>query len=86
MIKRKKSEEIQEKIDQYKISEDQPQLNLGNFGFDIAIEIVSAAIVGVIVGLIFDYLFDSRPISIIICLMLSFVASFRLIYKKYIEK
>ncbi|CAM9999717.1 unnamed protein product [Choristocarpus tenellus] len=43
------------------------------------------AIVGLIIGVFFDNLFDSKPIFLIICIILAMVASLRSIWKKNIN-
>ncbi|WPY00318.1 Putative F0F1-ATP synthase subunit Ca2+/Mg2+ transporter [Candidatus Trichorickettsia mobilis] len=48
----------------------------------IAIELVSGAIVGIIIGHFFDKIFDSKPLLLIICLLLGLVASFKTIWQK----
>jgi ATP synthase protein I len=57
-----------------------------NLAFNIAVELVAGVIVGVIVGLLFDNLFASKPFFLIICLILSMIAAFKLIWNKYIKK
>ena len=49
--------------------------------FNIAVEMVAGAIVGLIIGMFFDNLFDSKPIFLILCIILSVSAAFRLIWK-----
>lgn len=51
--------------------------------FNIAIELVAGIMVGLLIGLFFDYLFDSKPIFLILCLILSMVAVFKTIWNKY---
>ena len=53
--------------------------------FNVAIELVAAMLVGVIIGFIFDNLFDSKPVFLIICIMLAIVAAFRSIWNKHIK-
>jgi F0F1-type ATP synthase assembly protein I len=50
---------------------------------NIAIEVVAGVIVGLIIGLFFDNVFDSKPLFLIICLILSMIASFKSIWNKY---
>ena len=49
--------------------------------FSIATELVSGAIVGVIIGLFFDKIFDSKPLFLIICILLGVMASFKNIWQ-----
>ena len=53
-------------------------------GLDIVAEMAAGVFVGVIIGLIFDNLFDSKPLFLVICIILSVIAAFRSIWKKYI--
>lgn len=50
---------------------------------DVAAEIAAGVFVGVIIGLFFDNLVDSKPIFLIICIIVSIVSAFRSIWKKY---
>ncbi|HJK86620.1 MAG TPA: hypothetical protein QKA08_02485 [Candidatus Megaira endosymbiont of Nemacystus decipiens] len=87
-MKNKKSQDIQKQIDGYKRrSQKKPSVICeSNIAFNIAVEIVAGVLVGMIVGSLFDYLFDSWPISVILCVMLSCLASFKLIFNKYVRK
>ncbi|MGC0371614.1 MAG: hypothetical protein DGJ47_000305 [Rickettsiaceae bacterium] len=83
----KESDKIQNRINKHKPQKHQKSANLnGNEAFNIAIEIVAGAIAGIAIGLFFDYLFDSSPISLIICMTLSFSATLRLIWTKNLKK
>lgn len=83
----KKHDDIQKRIDKYKVKKAAIHpIENGNQAFNIAIELVAGMIVGVIVGLFFDNLFDSKPLFLIICLTVSIIASFRLIWSKYIKR
>lgn len=82
----KKYKDIQQRID--KLTKQDPILKPpanANQVFNIAVEMVASVIVGLMIGLFFDNLFDSKPIFLIICLILSMVAAFRLIWNKYIK-
>lgn len=78
--------DIQKKIDKFKNKKPIPN-KLGNssMAFNIAIELVAGVIVGLIVGIFFDNLFDSKPIFLIICIILAMIATFRSIWKKNIK-
>ncbi len=83
----KKHQNIQAKID--KLTPKKPPLgkvSSGNTAFNIAVEMVAGMIVGVIIGLFFDNLFDSKPVFLIICLILAMVAALRSIWNKNIKK
>ena len=85
----KKHSDIQKRIDKYKTNKTKKvttkQVSSGNQAFNIAIELVAGTIVGLIIGLFFDNLFDSKPLFLIICLILAMVAAFKSIWNKYIK-
>lgn len=58
-------------------------MSSGNLVFNIAIELIAGAIVGVIMGLFLDKMFDSKPVMLIICLCMASIAAFWSIWKKY---
>lgn len=60
-------------------------LKNASLAFNIAVEIVAGIIVGTIIGLFLDKIFASSPAFLIICLILSGVAAFRSIWKKYVK-
>jgi ATP synthase protein I len=81
-----KFDNIQTKIDKYK--KKKPSLKaVGSSGkaFNIAIELVAGVIVGLIIGMFFDNLFDSKPIFLIICIIMAMAAAFRSIWKNNIK-
>lgn len=83
----KKTKEIEQRIKSLKNDKKQNKVkNTSNTALDIAFELVAALIVGVIIGLFFDNLFDSKPLFLIISIMLSNIAAFRLIWNKYVKK
>lgn len=53
--------------------------------FNIGAELIAGVFVGLIIGLMLDKLFDSKPILLIICLVISNIASLRSIFKKYLK-
>ncbi len=57
----------------------------GSLAFNIAIELISASIVGVIIGLFLDKMFDSKPVMLIMCLCMSSIAGFWSVWKKYVK-
>ena len=75
-----KSDNVLQKINNFKSK----KTNV--MGLNIAIELVASMFVGIIVGLMLDNFFTTRPIFLIICLILSNIAAFRLIWQKYIIK
>ena len=85
-MNKKKHSEIQRRIDSLKEKTIIPKKILnGSQAFNIAIELVAGIIVGLIIGLFFDNLFDSKPVFLIICLMVAMIATFKLIWNKYIK-
>ncbi len=90
----KKIEEIQNRIDKYKQRTKkakktekgkQASSAFTNLAFNIAIELVSGMFVGLTIGALLDKLFASGPLFFIICFMLAMIATFRLIWNKYIR-
>jgi len=77
---------IQERIDKISVNK-QPVKKVENSGkaFNIAVELLAGAIAGLIIGMFFDNLFDSKPIFLIICIILAMVAAFRSIWKNNIK-
>ncbi|NRB10284.1 MAG: AtpZ/AtpI family protein [Rickettsiaceae bacterium] len=83
-----KQQEIKQRIKQLK-SDNKPVktvISNSNMAFNIAVELVAGVIVGVIIGIFLDKIFASKPIFLIICIVLSIIAAFRLIWNKYINK
>lgn len=81
-----KHEDIQKRIDIYKINKDTGKsIPKSNSVFNITIELVAGVIVGLMIGLLFDNLFDSKPLFLIICLIISIISVFKLIWNKYIK-
>lgn len=77
---------IQERIDKFKDKKSTSRkAGHSSKAFNIAVELVAGAIVGLIMGMFFDNLFDSKPIFLIICIILAMVAAFRSIWKKNIN-
>ena len=82
----KKHADIQKRIDKYKVKKPTTrQISNSNQAFNIAVELVAGMVVGLIMGLLFDNLFDSKPLFLIICLILAMVATFKSIWNKYIK-
>lgn len=48
----------------------------------ISTDIVASLIVGTIIGVYLDKMLDTKPFLLIICLILSVAAAFKLIYQK----
>ena len=77
---------IQERIDKFKDKKSTShKAGHSSKAFNIVVELVAGAIVGLIMGMFFDNLFDSKPIFLIICIILAMAAAFRLIWKKNIN-
>lgn len=83
----KKIDELQQKIDKIKDKNTEKINDKKNSAaiIDIAAELVAGVLVGVIIGLMTDNLFASKPLFLIICIILAVVAAFRSIWKKYIK-
>lgn len=83
-----KLDELQKKIDNLKDKQKHlttKDTNPASAIMDVAAELTAGVIVGVIIGLVFDNLFDSKPLFLISCIILSVIAAFRSIWKKYIN-
>jgi F0F1-type ATP synthase assembly protein I len=52
--------------------------------YNIVVELLSSIIVGCLLGLFLDNLLLTKPLLLIICLVLSILAAFRLIWTKYL--
>ena len=85
-MKKNKIKDIQKKIDQFK---DKSNNSVGisrvkannSIIFDVAIELVAGVIIGLMMGIFFDNLFDSKPLFLIICMIVAIIAAFRSIWK-----
>lgn len=79
-------DQIQKRIDKVKsIRQESHNVKNSNMAFNIAIELVAGGIIGIIIGLCIDNLFDSKPIFLIICIILAFIAAFKTIWHKYVK-
>lgn len=84
---KKDSDHIQQEIDKYKMVEANPQVpSDSNLGFNIAVELISFGIIGILVGAMLDHLFSTKAVFLVISVIISLIASFKLIYIKYIRK
>lgn len=83
-----KIDQLQKKIDKAKKNQTTNSSESSNKSsplIDVGADLVAGVIVGVIIGLMFDKLFASKPLFLIICIILSVAAAFRSIWKKYIQ-
>lgn len=77
---------LKDRIAKHKIKKkSRVPISNGNQAFNIAVELVAGVIVGLAIGLFFDNRFDSKPIFTILCLIFAIIASFKLIWNKYIK-
>lgn len=82
----KNSDNIQKRIEEIKsIRQKSHNVKNSNVVFNIAIELVAGGVIGIIIGWGIDNLFDSKPIFLIICIMLAFTAAFKTIWHKYVK-
>jgi ATP synthase protein I len=74
--------ELQKRINAFKMAKG-PKKKISNSidAFTIATELVTGVIVGLIIGLFFDRIFNSKPLFLIICLLIGIVASFKIIWQ-----
>lgn len=85
-MENRKFEEIDNKIREIQVKKGlTKKTTINSKGLNIAIELVAGTISGVIIGLLFDNLFDSKPIFLIICLILSIIATFKTIWIRYVN-
>ncbi len=85
-MENRKFEEIDNKIREIQSKKGlAKKTTIHSTGLNVAIELVAGTIAGVIIGLLFDNLFDSKPIFLIICLILSIIATFKTIWIRYIN-
>ncbi|MCP5369109.1 MAG: hypothetical protein H6909_00210 [Rickettsiaceae bacterium] len=83
----KNSEHIQQKINKYKVVKTSfKKQQDSNLGFNIAIELISFGIIGILIGLMLDHFFDTKAVFMILSVIISLIASLKLIYIKYIRK
>lgn len=77
----KKLEELQHKLDSFnkKKTNNNSTQKLDAFGF--AVELAAGIIVGLVAGIMLDNYFNSKPLMLIICLLLGIAASIRVIIK-----
>jgi len=68
-----------------KKSKDNAPTTSNSGAFNVAVELLAGVIVGVIMGLFFDNMFDSKPLFLILCLVLGIIASFKSIWNRYIK-
>lgn len=83
-----KQQELKQRIKRLKSDSKPVKIVISNSSmpFNIAVELVAAVVVGLIIGIFLDKMFASKPIFLIICIVLSIIAAFRLIWNKYINK
>ena len=53
--------------------------------YNVIIELIASIIVGFVIGNFFDKMFASKPIFLIICLVISLIAAFRMITKEVLK-
>lgn len=58
--------------------------NIGIIG-GVVIDLLAGLSVGAIIGLFFDDLFGTKSVFLLLCILLSVFAAFRVIWKKYIR-
>jgi ATP synthase protein I len=58
--------------------------SLAGYGvlFNFGVELVANILVGVVLGLFVDKYFHTKPIGLLICLMLSIIAAFKIIINR----
>lgn len=59
--------------------------NNRRFPSNIALELVSDVVAGLVMGIVCDNVFDSKPMFLILCIILATVVAFRSIWKKNVR-
>jgi ATP synthase protein I len=78
----KEINELKKRIKEFKATKGSKKIISNSIdAFRIAIELVTGVIVGLIIGLFFDRMFDSKPLFLIICLLLGILAGFNIIWQ-----
>ena len=73
---------LQKRINAFRTTKEPKKKNSNSVdAFTIAAELVTGVIVGLIIGLFFDRIFSSKPLFLIICLLLGVIASFKIIWQ-----
>ncbi|MFK8039990.1 MAG: AtpZ/AtpI family protein [Rickettsiaceae bacterium] len=77
--------DLQDKIVQFKDRKsDKKEQIVSNSGlFIIATELVSYIITGLILGFLLDKMFATRPLFMIICVLIAFIANIKVTIKTY---
>jgi F0F1-type ATP synthase assembly protein I len=74
---------LKRRIDKFKPPPQEPSVAKDKLdAFSISIEIVAGVIVGLITGMILDKIFTTKPLFLIICLIMGMIASARVIWQK----
>jgi ATP synthase protein I len=83
-------EDLQKRIEKIKSSDKKKDFTKESSNYSLAMtvatELVAGIIIGMVIGVFFDKVFDSKPLFIILCLLLGIVASLRTIWKKMSSK
>ncbi len=78
----KEISELKKRINKFKTTEAPKKKNSNSIdAFRVAIELVTGVIVGLIIGLFFDRIFDSKPLFLIICLLVGIITGFNIIWQ-----
>lgn len=72
-----KLKKLEQKIAKFQQSGSQKKIVATNLTVNILTEILAAIIVGLAIGWFIDVKFETKPLAIIICMILSFMASIR---------
>lgn len=83
----KKLENIKKRIKEFKTIEfanlkSKQQIN----AFNIAVDLVSGTMVGVFIGIIMDKLFNSKPLFLILCMIIGIIAGLNIIRQRLSNK
>ena len=83
----KELDELHKKIKRLKSTKTlDTKLTKGIDSFSIALDLVAGTVVGTIIGVITDRTFNSKPLFLIICLLIGILAGFKIIWQKLSSK
>jgi len=81
-----KLKDLQKRINKIAHKKEAKPAQTNNDSYIVATELVAGVLVGTIIGVFVDKMFDTKPIFLIICLLIGIVASFKTIWYKINKK
>ncbi|MCC8369267.1 MAG: AtpZ/AtpI family protein [Rickettsia endosymbiont of Oxypoda opaca] len=78
-----KLKNIQKRIKEFKATEDSNLKSKQEIStFTIGVDLVAGTMVGVFIGITIDKLFNSKPLFLILCMIIGIIAGFNIIWQK----